>query len=258
MCGSRTLEMLVWFETKSELGGETYVQVYVSGTLQQNVPVLARVDRRGSHERGSSRQRLGERGHRRGDSGDTAPEEHVVARSGSEIGSNLNRTELNARFRFKVRGSVEPNAGFSFVAIEVVISTIWGDGTVDLKFFARLNFKFKKYLLGHDPGRPTGHCLDTADRLSRKLCIAQDNDARATPLNCSTVQHCGCGNQKPTENWVQTCGILFNSRWTACSWNPSMDKESLKSRRRERGVPEMPDLVPVRTAFERWTEPERH
>ncbi|KAJ6516566.1 hypothetical protein C8R47DRAFT_1063264 [Mycena vitilis] len=29
-----------------------------------------------------------------------------------------------------------------------------------------------------------------------------------------------------------------------------MDKELLKSRRRERGVPEMPDLVPVRTLFE--------
>ncbi|KAJ6537529.1 hypothetical protein DFH09DRAFT_1283526 [Mycena vulgaris] len=38
----------------------------------------------------------------------------VVARFGSEIGSNRNRTELNAVFRFKVRQIAEPNAGFRF------------------------------------------------------------------------------------------------------------------------------------------------
>ncbi|KAJ7038626.1 hypothetical protein C8F04DRAFT_1179640 [Mycena alexandri] len=38
----------------------------------------------------------------------------VPARSGSEIGSNLNRTELNARFRFSVRRLPEPNTTFRF------------------------------------------------------------------------------------------------------------------------------------------------
>ncbi|KAJ7156745.1 hypothetical protein C8R46DRAFT_1040616 [Mycena filopes] len=38
----------------------------------------------------------------------------VLARFGSEIGSNLDRTELNARFRFSVRAVAEPNAAFRF------------------------------------------------------------------------------------------------------------------------------------------------
>jgi hypothetical protein len=37
-----------------------------------------------------------------------------MGRSGSGIGSNLNRTELNAEFRFKVQHLLEPNAAFRF------------------------------------------------------------------------------------------------------------------------------------------------
>ncbi|KAJ7756552.1 hypothetical protein B0H16DRAFT_1538381 [Mycena metata] len=37
----------------------------------------------------------------------------VLAGFGSEIGPNLNRTELNAAFRFNVRVGAEPNAKFS-------------------------------------------------------------------------------------------------------------------------------------------------
>ncbi|KAJ7656428.1 hypothetical protein DFH06DRAFT_1132361 [Mycena polygramma] len=49
------------------------------------------------------------------------------------------------------RSAMELKLGFlmlvlqSFVAIEVALDTIWGDGTVNLKFFARLNSKFNKY-----------------------------------------------------------------------------------------------------------------
>ncbi|KAJ7755251.1 hypothetical protein B0H16DRAFT_1458793 [Mycena metata] len=42
------------------------------------------------------------------------PADLVLARSGSKKGSNLNRTELNAAFRFKVRPVLEPNATFRF------------------------------------------------------------------------------------------------------------------------------------------------
>jgi hypothetical protein len=38
----------------------------------------------------------------------------VVARFGSEIGSNLNRTEPNARFRFKVQQNAEPEREVQF------------------------------------------------------------------------------------------------------------------------------------------------
>ena len=38
----------------------------------------------------------------------------VLSKFGSKNGSNLNRTELNAAFRFKVRHWAEPNARFRF------------------------------------------------------------------------------------------------------------------------------------------------
>ena len=38
----------------------------------------------------------------------------VVGQSGSRIGSNLNRTEPNAEFRFKVQSLPEPNVRFRF------------------------------------------------------------------------------------------------------------------------------------------------
>jgi hypothetical protein len=38
----------------------------------------------------------------------------MLGRSGSGIGSNLNRTKLNAEFRFKVQHSLEPNTAFRF------------------------------------------------------------------------------------------------------------------------------------------------